>query len=311
MTVSENILFALAKLMHRRNAGQSDEMAAALVDDESYAEYRMDCRQVVLDAAQQHEVPCVGRDILDLGCYDGAISHTYKDVGARSVLGVDIDESAVRRAQQQYSSDSVEFRVCNTKRLPVDDASVDTIFCYDVFEHVEHPGPILEECFRVLRPGGKMLVGTWGWYHPYAPHLWSTMPVPWAHVMFSERTLLRTCRRVFYSDWYVPNMHDRDENGEKKRDKFDYETIPKDYLNKFLIRDFERTFRNSPFDFRIHSERFSSRWAAWTTPFLKVPLLREFFTAYIWVVLERPATASADGGKMKQHLQPPKQLACH
>ncbi len=56
---------------------------------------------------------------------------------------------------------------------------VDVVLCYDVFEHVSRPAAVLDECYRILKPGGKMLIGTWGWYHPFAPHLWSTMPVPW------------------------------------------------------------------------------------------------------------------------------------
>ena len=221
-----------------------------------------------------------------------------------ALVGVDIDGPAVRVAQEKYSSDRMEFHVSGVNNIPLSDNSVDTIFCYDVFEHVAEPTPILEECHRILRPGGQMLIGTWGWYHPYAPHLWSTMPVPWAHVLFSEKTMLRVCRRVYHSDWYVPNMHDFDENGQRKPDKFDYEEIPQDYLNKFLLKDFERVFRDCPLDYTMHQERFSSKWAGWTTPLLNVPLLREFFTAYIWVVLSKPVAVRTNVKRESKELVP-------
>lgn len=288
MWLSEKLLFAVTKKMFGSRLGQSEEMSEALSNDEHYADYRRQCLDKVLAAAQANGVSCVGKDVLDLGCYDGAISYGYLEAGARHVTGVDIDEAAVRAAQQKRSDDRIDFRHSQTSTLPLSDSSVDCIFCYDVFEHVEKPAAVLRECRRVLRPGGKMLIGTWGWYHPFAPHLWSTMPVPWAHVLFSERTMLRTCRRVYQSDWYVPNMHDFDEDGQRKPDKYTHESIPTDYLNKYLIRDFERVFRRSGLTYRIVPERFSSRWAAWTTPLLNVPFLKEFFTAYIWVVLERP-----------------------
>ncbi|MEZ6122034.1 MAG: class I SAM-dependent methyltransferase [Planctomycetaceae bacterium] len=288
-SLAESTLYHLAKWMYARNPGQSTRMTAALNDTESYDAYRRECVGKVLDAARNFGVDWTGKDVLDLGCFDGALTRGYADAGARTVTGVDIDTAAVESARRTYGSDAVRFDVCDTTSIPLDNESVDVIFCYDVMEHVAQPAPVLAECARVLRSGGKMLIGTWGWHHPYAPHLWSIMPVPWAHVAFSERTLLRTCRRIYNSAWYVPNMHDFDENGQRKTDKFNYEEIPRDYLNKFLIQDFEKVFAECPLDAVVHPQRFSTRWAAWTTPLTRIPWLKEFFTAYIWVVLTRDA----------------------
>ena len=300
MNIGESVLYALTKRFYLRNPGQSQEMTQALATADSYADYRLECLSKVLAAADRYGVSWRDRYVLDLGCYDGAISQGYLDAGARSVIGIDIDEPAVLLAQKKYADTRLQFRVSGTRRFPLDDACVDTIFSYDVFEHVENPASILNECYRVLRPGGKLLIGTWGWYHPFAPHLWSTMPVPWAHVLFSEKTMLRTCRRVYNSDWYMPNMHDFDEYGQRILDKYMHEKIPTDYLNKFLIRDFDRVFQESPLKYRIYPQRFSSRWAAWTASLLNIPMLKEFLTAYIWVVLERPALAQ---GSKRENLR--------
>ena len=287
MKISESILYFLAKQLYTRNPGQSEEMTEALSDSEAYAEYRQQCVDKVMRAARQYDVPVTGRRVLDLGCYDGALSAGYLKAGAESVVGVDIDVDAIRIAQERHTSDRLTFHPSEATQIPLSEDSVDTILCYDVFEHVARPHEMLEEAYRVLRPGGKMLIGTWGWYHPFAPHLWSTMPVPWAHVVFSEKTMLRVCRRVYHSDWYVPNMHDLDEDGNRKSDKYTEEAIDPDYLNKLLISDFENVFRQSAFDARVHQQRFSSKYAAWTAPLLKVPFVREFFTAYLWIVLEK------------------------
>lgn len=284
----EGLLFQLAKTLYKRNLGQSEEMTAALEDREAYESYRAECVDKIREAAHRLSVPVSQRDVLDLGCYDGALTSSLKTFDPASLTGIDIDADAIETANIKFAGPDVEFRVSGTDRLPLADESIDTIISYDVFEHVETPAQILSECYRVLRPGGSMLIGTWGWYHPFAPHLWSVMPVPWAHVLFSERIMLRVCRRIYQTDWYQPNMHDFDKNGERIPDKFNYESIPTDYLNKFLIRDFERIFQQSEFDFQIHPERFSSRAAAWTKPLLRVPVLKEFFTSYIWCVLSKP-----------------------
>lgn len=302
MRIGETILFHLAKRLYCRNLGQSEEMTSALESDESYADYRRECAGTVLDAASNHNISVRGKTVLDLGCYDGAITCGYQDAGADRVIGIDIDEPAVRAAQKNHSTDIVEFHVSGTEKIPLPDNTIDTILCYDVFEHVACPAPMLEECNRVLKPGGQMLIGTWGWYHPFAPHLWSMMPVPWAHVLFSEKTMLRVCRRIYHSDWYVPNMHDFNEDGTRKEDKFNYESIPGDYLNKLLVRDFEKIFQQSSMDFEMHQERFSSKWAAWTTPLLKIPFVKEFFTAYIWVVLTATGTESVAEPSEKEEL---------
>jgi len=41
--------------------------------------------------------------------------------------------------------------------LPFDDASFTEILCFDVFEHVDYI-PLLKECHRLLKPGGRMVI---------------------------------------------------------------------------------------------------------------------------------------------------------
>ena len=286
----EFVLFKLAKSLYARNVGQSEEMTAALQDSVAYEQYRAGCLEKIADAAERYSVKVADRDVLDLGCYDGAVTSSLLQLSPRSVIGTDIDEIAVETARNKFADQAIEFHVNTSETIPIDDGSIDTIISYDVFEHVEDPAAALDECWRVLRPGGQVLIGTWGWYHPFAPHLWSVMPVPWAHVLFSERVMLRVCRRIYQSDWYVPNMHDFDAEGKRIPDKFNYDSIPTDYLNKYLIRDFERVFRESDFVFEVHPDRFSSKFAFWTAPLLKVPFVKEFCTSYIWCVLSKPAT---------------------
>jgi 2-polyprenyl-3-methyl-5-hydroxy-6-metoxy-1,4-benzoquinol methylase len=287
MWLSERVLYRLARRFYKSEAAHSNEMKKALEDRSEYNNYRLGQLDLILAAAGKYGIDIQNKVILDLGCNDGAISEGYLARGARELVGVDIDEAAITRARERNGSPNASFIPCGTTSLPLDDSAFDIIICYDVFEHVSQPAAILDECHRVLKPGGTMLIGTWGWHHPFAPHLWSTMPVPWAHVFFSERTILRTCRRVFHSPWYSPTMHDVDENGRKIEGKFTNETISTDYLNKLLIKDFERIFRESHFNYEIHPQHFGSNYARWTKVFLKTPWLREFITSYIWVVLKK------------------------
>ncbi len=85
-------------------------------------------------------------------------------------------------------------------------------------------------------------------------------------------------------------MHDLDTNGDKIQDKYTNDEISKDYLNKYLIKDFEDTFAKSRFEYQMFLVPFSSRYAMWTRVSLNVPLLREFVASYMWVVLTKPHT---------------------
>jgi SAM-dependent methyltransferase len=58
--------------------------------------------------------------------------------------------------------------------LPVPDAGFDAVLSTQVLEHVADPGLHLSECFRVLRPGGRLLLSTHGTmvYHPDPVDYW-------------------------------------------------------------------------------------------------------------------------------------------
>jgi 2-polyprenyl-3-methyl-5-hydroxy-6-metoxy-1,4-benzoquinol methylase len=289
MLLSEHFLYLLARLLYRKELAHSAEMKQARASREQYNAFRFRQLDGILSAASRYGVDIVGKTVLDLGCSDGAMTVGYVDKGAARVVGVDIDAAAIDRANARPRPSQVEFHLGSPGSIPLTDDSFDVIICYDVWEHVSQPASMLDECYRALKAGGKMLIGTWGWYHPFAPHLWATMPVPWAHVFFSERTILRVCRWVYQSPWYVPTMHDLDEHGQRRPNRYENDSISRDYLNKLFIRDFDRLFRSSRFRYEMHPQPFGSRLARWTKVFLRTPWLREFITGYLWVVLHKGA----------------------
>ena len=56
-------------------------------------------------------------------------------------------------------------------RLPLADASVETLLLTEVLEHLREPTPVLEELFRVLKPGGVLIASAPMIYNVHgAPH---------------------------------------------------------------------------------------------------------------------------------------------
>lgn len=280
MRVGELVLYSLAKRLYRTEIAHTSEMKASLTDMGAYDAYRHAEGDKVLKALERYGIDIRGRTVVDFGCNDGAVSERYRGAGA-DVIGVDIDPQAIARARLLHPG--VRFEQSFIDRIPLGSASVEVLVSFDVFEHVARPLPILREIYRILKPGSRALICTIGWRMPFAPHLWSVMPVPWAHVLCSERSLLAACRRVYHSPWYVPNMHDLDESGAKKPVKYAHDAIDRSYLNHYLVRDFERDFYRAGFSYRTDVRPIGG--LAILRPFTRMPLLRELTGSSVWFVL--------------------------
>ena len=100
---------------------------------------------------------CTGRDVLEAGCGEGYGADLIADV-ARRVIGLDYDESAVAHVRARYPR--VEMHHGNLAELPLADCTVDVVVNFQVIEHLWDQGQFVDECLRVLRPGGVLLMST-------------------------------------------------------------------------------------------------------------------------------------------------------
>ena len=66
---------------------------------------------------------------------------------------------------------NLDYRLDTNSRVPEADAQFDLILSTQVLEHVPQPEIYLSECFRLLKPGGKLLLSTHGTYEDHGcPH---------------------------------------------------------------------------------------------------------------------------------------------
>jgi SAM-dependent methyltransferase len=100
-------------------------------------------------------VPLDGRDVVDVGCGNGALVRALAARGAR-VTGIEVSQEAVARAADGEN----RYLVGSASALPLADASVDVCVLMRSLHHVpgDAMGAALEECARVLRPGGAAYV---------------------------------------------------------------------------------------------------------------------------------------------------------
>lgn len=97
------------------------------------------------------------RRVLDIACGEGYGTRALAEAGATSVIGVDVSEEACAHARQRYGVDA---RWGNAENIPLPDRSIDVVVSFETIEHISRPEAFLDECARVLVPGGQLIVST-------------------------------------------------------------------------------------------------------------------------------------------------------
>lgn len=140
-----------------------------------------------------------GRVFLDIGCGPGDQVIGAAQAGAREAVGIDKIEIGLRIGETNAASLGVDARVRFTTEplTTLGEGWADVALSQNSFEHLEEPAAVLRDVYHALKPGGQFFV-TFGppWWHPFGVHHMFMIKLPWAHLVFSERTILRV-RQLF------------------------------------------------------------------------------------------------------------------
>jgi ubiquinone/menaquinone biosynthesis C-methylase UbiE len=215
-----------------------------------------------------------GKRVLEIGCGNGGMQLALIRAGAAESVGIDVSDEAIEFAAERLRDHpSVKVMVADAQSIPAEAGSFDVVVSSAAFEHVHDIEAMLCEVERVLRPGGVLYAQFSPlWWHYNGPHLIKCVSVPWAHVLFSDRTLLN-----------VLSYHR--ESG----------TFPRSYLDE-KIEDFQRMGRLSLRKFRraaartglepVQVEARSPR--RWKDLLNRLPVLEEIAGGTAVAVLRKP-----------------------
>jgi SAM-dependent methyltransferase len=182
------------------------------------------------------------KDVLDLGSGFGASGVRFIEYGSRSVTGLEVAEDKVQHAmafaKERGVADRVRFVLGTGENMPLPNNSFDLITLDDVLEHVVSPSVVLNECWRVLRPGGRVAIV----FPPYydilgGSHLsgYATR-FPGLNLLFTTRALRSAVlkdldeRKIEYGPFFREVSTDKLWN-----------------LNGLTIREFQSIVKNSQF----------------------------------------------------------------
>jgi len=99
--------------------------------------------------------------LLEVGCAAGFLAQGLSAM-VSSYTGVDISRAAIKAARRLKLANA-SFKCASGDRLPFKEDTFDRVVSYDVFTNLpemEYAARIVKEMYRVVKPGGKVLVGS-------------------------------------------------------------------------------------------------------------------------------------------------------
>ncbi len=120
---------------------------------------QVDLIEVLLEWAQVQQVG----HLLDVGCGIGGSSLYLAEKFQARATGITLSPVQANRAQVRSQSMGIpaSFEIVDALAMPFADQSFDLVWSLESGEHMPDKQRFLQECYRVLKPGGTFILATW------------------------------------------------------------------------------------------------------------------------------------------------------
>jgi 2-polyprenyl-3-methyl-5-hydroxy-6-metoxy-1,4-benzoquinol methylase len=161
-------LLPLSGEVHR-SAGSSESAVHGTIEDRSLVDLENAGERMVPEVSGEHTFwehvyryafACRfvrKKRVLDIACGEGYGAEALRRAGATQVIGVDISADVCRHARHKYGLDAC---AGSAEQIPLPNRSVDVVVSFETIEHIRSPLRFLDECVRVLTPGGRLVIST-------------------------------------------------------------------------------------------------------------------------------------------------------
>lgn len=172
---------------------------------DSYARWRASRLGQITDVLERQLLfellgPIADKTLLDVGCGDGALASVLARRGA-IVTGLDADPAMIVAARRRAETEGTQLRLIEgqAERLSFAGAAFDCVLAVTVLCFVRDAERAVMEMARVLKPGGRLVIGELGRWSLWAAHRrirgWLGDPA-WRAAMFRSAVSLRRLARA-------------------------------------------------------------------------------------------------------------------
>lgn len=172
------------RAMHALNVAVSGE------GPDFFTEYKIRDLELELEAAGALGPPL---RILDFGSGVGnAVPFINRYIPAANLCCVDVSRKSLAVAASRFPG-MAEYTLFDGRTLPFEAGRFDAVFSACVFHHIPHGehSRLLQELWRVLSPGGRMLIYEHNPYNPLTQHAVNTCPFDDNAVLLRSSVLKR------------------------------------------------------------------------------------------------------------------------
>ena len=140
-------------------------MKQNIYDDERFYELYANLRAKSAGLNDVLEIPAFrtllpnlnGKRILDLGCGFGDSCKWYASQGAKQVVGADISQRMIHRAERDFADAKIEYRCIAMEDADFHDGEFDLVLSSLAFHYVADFDTLIKKITRWLKPGGFLI----------------------------------------------------------------------------------------------------------------------------------------------------------
>ncbi len=156
----------------------------------------------------------LGMTAVDAGGGAGFVTKIMAEIVSPSGKAILVDQSSERLAQaKQHVGQLSQFltQECSLEEMSIETGTIDYVFCRFVFEYLQNPEKVFAELLRILKPGGKLVVGDLDHnilsHYPLSPRLESQL-YEVSQILAQKKLWDAYAGRKLYSHFYRHSLCD-------------------------------------------------------------------------------------------------------